>query len=93
MSQHFTPLDWVVLAAYFAVTMAIGFYFYRRSRSTEGFTAAGRSVPGWACGLSIFATYVSSISFLALPGKAYATNWNPFVFSLSLPIATWVAVR
>jgi len=92
-STYFAGIDWVVLAAYFVATMAIGFYFYRRSRSTEGFTAAGRSVPGWACGLSIFATYVSSISFLALPGKAYATNWNPFVFSLSLPIATWAAVR
>jgi SSS family solute:Na+ symporter len=28
-----------------------------------------------------------------LPAKAYATNWNAFVFSLSLPLATWIAVR
>jgi SSS family solute:Na+ symporter len=73
--------------------MLIGLYFYRKSRTTEGFTAAGRSVPGWALGLSILATYLSSISFLALPGKAFATNWNPFVFSLSLPITTWIAVK
>ncbi len=91
--SHFAPLDWIVLAAYFGGTMAIGAYFYRKSRTTEGFTAGGRALPGWVCGLSIFATYLSSISFLALPGKAYATNWNPFVFSLSLPIATWIAVR
>jgi SSS family solute:Na+ symporter len=93
MASHFKPLDWAVLAAYFAGTMAIGFYFHRKSRSTEGFTAAGRSLPGWACGLSIFATYLSSISFLALPGKSFAADWNPFVFSLSLPAATWIAVR
>lgn len=93
MQQHFTAVDWLVLAVYFAGTMSIGTYFWRKSRSTEGFTAGGRSMPGWACGLSIFATYVSSISFLALPGKAYASNWNPFVFSLSLPAATWIAVR
>jgi SSS family solute:Na+ symporter len=93
MKTHFSDIDWIVLAVYFVATMGIGFYFYRKTRSTEGFTAGGRSLPGWACGLSIFATYLSSISFLALPGKAYATNWNPFVFSLSLPIATWVAVR
>lgn len=93
MRTHFTGIDWIVLAAYFSGTMAIGFYFYRKSRSTEGFTAAGRSLPGWVCGLSIFATYLSSISFLALPGKSYASNWNPFVFSLSLPLATWIAVR
>ncbi|MBN1816919.1 MAG: sodium:solute symporter [Sedimentisphaerales bacterium] len=93
MSGHFTGLDGIVLLIYFAGTMSIGFFFYRKSRSTEGFTAASRSLPGWACGLSIFATYLSSISFLALPGKAYAANWNPFVFSLSLPLATWIAVR
>jgi SSS family solute:Na+ symporter len=93
MNSHFTQLDWAVLLAYFAATMSIGFYFWRRSRSTEGFTVAGRSLPGWVCGLSIFATYLSSISYLALPGKSFADNWNPFVFSLSIPIATWIAVR
>ncbi len=73
--------------------MSIGLFFWRRSRSTEGFTAASRSLPGWVCGLSIFATYLSSISYLALPGKSFVTNWNAFVFSLSIPIATWIAVR
>ncbi len=93
METHFNLLDWIILAAYFLATMLIGVYFYRKSRTTEGFTAAGRSVPGWATGLSIFATYLSSISFLALPGKSYAANWNPFVFSLSIPIAAWAAVK
>jgi solute:Na+ symporter, SSS family len=93
MQSNFSSWDWIILIAYFVGTMLIGLYFYRKSRTTEAFTAAGRSVPGWAVGLSILATYLSSISFLALPGKAFATNWNPFVFSLSLPITTWVAVK
>jgi len=83
----------VVLLLYVAGVVALGCCFVRRSGSTEQFMAAGRSLPGWAVGLSIFGTYVSSISFLALPGKAYAANWNPFVFSLSLPLAAWVGVR
>ena len=93
MTGYFTNLDWAVLIAYFAGTMGIGFFFYRRSRSSEGFTAAGRSLPGWVCGLSIFATYLSSISYLALPGKSFAANWNPFVFSLGIPLAVWIAAR
>lgn len=92
MTGNFTWIDWAVLLFYFSATMSIGFYFYRKTRTTEGFTAASHSLPGWACGLSIFATYLSSISFLALPGKSFASNWNPFVFSLSLPVATIVAV-
>jgi solute:Na+ symporter, SSS family len=93
MTSHFTQYDWMVLIAYFLGTMSIGFYFWRKSRSIEGFTAASRSLPGWVCGLSIFATYLSSISYLALPGKSFAGNWNPFVFSISIPIATWIAVK
>jgi SSS family solute:Na+ symporter len=93
MRAHVTTLDLVVLGGYFVATMAIGLAFARRSRSVEGFTAADRSLPGWLTGLSILGTYVSSITFLALPAKAYAVNWNPFVFSLTLPVATFVAVR
>lgn len=90
---RFHPIDWVVLIGYFLGTMGIGLYFYRKTRSPEGFTAANRSLPGWVCGLSIFATFLSSISYLALPGKSFAANWNPFVFSLSIPLVTWIAVR
>lgn len=93
MNPHFTLLDLFVLAGYFAATMAVGLVLHRRSRSVEAYAAADRSLPGWLTGLSILGTYVSSISFLALPGKAFASNWNSFVFSLSLPLATWIAVR
>ena len=88
-----TGIDLVVFLLYLAGTILFGSWFVRRSRSTEAFTAASRSMPGWACGMSIFATYVSSISFLGIPGKAYQADWNAYVFSLSLPIATWLAVK
>jgi len=91
MSASFTQLDWTVLVAYFGATMAVGIWVGLRNASAEGFTAAGRSLPGWVCGLSIMATYLSSISFLALPGKAFAGDWNPFVFSLSIPLAALIA--
>ena len=93
MSPSFHIIDWVVLCFYFMATMGVGLYFYRRTRNVEGYTAANRSLPGWVCGLSIFATFLSSISYLALPGKSFAANWNPFVFSLSIPIVAWIAVR
>ena len=43
--------------------------------------------------LSIYATFLSSNTFLGVPGKAYGGNWNSFVFSLSMPLAAWVAVK
>lgn len=67
--------------------------FFNKKRSSEEFTSAGRSLPGWVVGMSIFATYVSSISYLAYPGKAYMSDWNAFVFSLSIPIASYFAAK
>lgn len=93
MRPHFTPLDALVVATYFVGVVVVGLWFRRRSRSVEGFTKAQGDQPGWLLGISIVGTYVSSISFLALPGKAFAANWNPFVFSLSIPIAAWIAAR
>jgi len=86
-------VDIGVLIVYLVGVVLFGSWFVKTSRSTDRFMAAGRRLPGWAVGLSLFGTYLSSISFLALPGKAYASNWNFFVFSLSLPLAAWVATR
>tara|TARA_R110002049_G_scaffold285698_4_gene467175 strand:+ start:378423 stop:380027 length:1605 start_codon:yes stop_codon:yes gene_type:complete len=89
----FSGFDWSVLIGYFVGIMGLGFFFWRRNNSADQFTAGGRSLPGWLCGLSIFATYLSSISYLALPGKAFVDNWNAFMFSLALPFAALIAVK
>jgi solute:Na+ symporter, SSS family len=86
-------IDLAVLVAYFVGTVALGLWIGRKSPCPDEFMAAGRRIPAWAVGLSIFGTYVSSISFLAPPGKAYASNWNAFVFSLAIPLAAWVSVK
>lgn len=89
----FSPVDSLVLVSYLVAVVGIGVWLGRHGSSPDEYMAAGRSMPGWAVGLSMFGSYVSSISFLANPGKAYAANWNPFVFSLATPIAAAVAVK
>ncbi|HEY0967828.1 MAG TPA: sodium:solute symporter [Opitutaceae bacterium] len=86
-------IDLAVLLAYLIGVVGYGLWFYWRNRESEQFMSAGRALPGWAIGLSIFGSYVSSISFLANPGKSYAGDWSAFVFALTLPIAAWIAVR
>ena len=73
--------------------LAIGFYFSKRNKNTEQFTKASGKIPGWAIGLSIYATFLSSNTFLGNPGKAFGSNWNVFVFSISMPLAAWVATK
>lgn len=71
-------LDWTVVAVYLAGMLAIGFYFWRRSRmgSTSEFFLGSRAIPFWAAGVSMFATNTSSISYLAVPAKAFDTDWQ-----------------
>jgi len=86
-------LDLTVLVLYVAGVVAVGFWFARRSQTTEEFTAAGGRLPGWAIGLSLFGTYLSSNTFIGNPGKAFSSNWSFFVFSLTIPIGVWIASR
>jgi len=72
-------LDLAVIVIYFAVVAFIGFWFARRQNSTEAYFVARRSIPHWAMGLSIFATIISSITFIAYPGAAFKGDWNLLV--------------
>ncbi len=86
-------LDLIVFFGYLAGITLFGSSFFRSNKSAEAFTLGGSRIPSWVIAMSIFATFVSSISFLALPGNAYLGNWNAFVFSLSIPLALFFAVR
>jgi SSS family solute:Na+ symporter len=86
-------IDLVVFLLFMLGTFLFGCSFFQKKRNSSDYTSAGGKLPAWVVGMSIFATYVSSISFLALPGNAYKGNWNSFVFSLSIPIASWIAVK
>lgn len=93
MTQTLPHFDIFVLALYLLGTVAFGLWMGRRSGTPDNFMVAGGNLPAWAVGLSIFGTFVSSISFLALTGKGVGGNWNPFVFSLTIPLAAWIAVK
>ena len=71
----FSALDYTALMGYFAVLVMMGIYFAGKGSSTEDFFLAGRRMPWWATGLSIYGTQLSSISFMAVPAKVYATDW------------------
>ncbi len=81
------PLDLLVIAAYIAILAGIGIFFARRQRTTDDYFIARGTIPGWAMGLSLLATIVTSVTFVAYPGSAYAGDW-----SLLVPGIMFVAV-
>lgn len=86
-------LDLLIIAIYLFAMVWVGYYFSRKNRNAEQFTKASGKIPGWAVGLSIYATFLSSNTFLGVPGKAFGGNWNAFVFSLSMPFAAFLASK
>lgn len=85
--------DLAVIATYLLGMILVGVYFSRKNKNSEQFTKASGLIPGWAIGMSIYATFLSSNTFLGVPGKAFGANWNSFVFSISMPFAAWVASK
>lgn len=86
-------IDISIFLIYLVGIVIFGSSFYRRNKSSSAFTTGNKNIPTWVIAMSIFATFVSSISYLALPGQAFQSNWNPFVFSLSLPFASYMAMK
>lgn len=84
-------IDLVVFFAYLVGIALFGGSFFKKDQTSSSYTLGNNDIPGWVITMSIFATFVSSISYLALPGNAFQSNWNAFVFSLSLPVASVIA--
>jgi len=76
----FSVIDWLIVAAYFALTVAIGFYFTRRGGSSMSeYFNAGRNVPWWLAGVSMVATTFAADTPLVVTGlvasRGVAGNW------------------
>lgn len=84
-----TSLHWIdatILAVSILIAVIVGIYFSKKQKSTDAYFAASGNVPAWAVGMSMFATIISSVTFLAYPGAAYGGNWILLVQGLMVPI-------
>ncbi len=88
---HFGIIDVIVLVVYFGGMAALGPLFAHKGKTTEGYFLGDRAFPGWLVGFSMFATSISSITFMAYPADAYKTSWFRMVGNLSLPIVVLIA--
>ena len=92
--MELTFLDYLVFAVFVGGVVLFGCSFYKNSKKgAAAFTKADGKMPAWVVGMSIFATFVSSISFLGLPGGSYAGNWNQLILSFTIPVAMWLAAK
>src|SRR5262247_1396856 len=93
-----TVIDWLVIAAYFALNLAIGLYYMRRARgSTTEFFLSGRDVPWWLAGTSMVATTFAADTPLVVTGMVarygIAGNWLWWNMAASGMLTVFVYAR
>ena len=87
LAQGLQELDYFVILIYLGGVFAAGWYFSRRQKQQDDYFIAGRRLPWMAVGLSIVATMLSTVTYLAAPGEmiqhgpALAFGW------LAVPLA------
>jgi SSS family solute:Na+ symporter len=79
-------VDYIIIAITFALSLGVGVWFSRRQKDTGNYFTAKGSLPSWAIGISILATLISSVTFLAYPGEGFSSNWIRLVQGLMVPI-------
>lgn len=86
-------LNWTVLALYLLGMLALGFYFMKREGNSDDFFKGGGRIPWWAAGISIYATMLSAITYMAYPAKAYATDWTYYPMLITILLVSFPVIR
>lgn len=89
----FGLVNYITLILYLAAMVWLGTSFSKSNKTTNDFFRGGQSVPWWAAGMSIFATMLSSITFMAIPSQSYSVGWNLILansYLLLTPLVTLV---
>jgi len=81
-------IDWVIIVLYAAATIGLGWYYSRRQSSTEEYFVGSGNMNPALIGVSLFASLLSTITYLSIPGETigkgpvYLANYisYPFIF-------------
>ena len=92
-SRGLGAVDWAVIVLYALGMLAIGWHYWRQSRTSEDYLLGGRKMKSLPVGLSLFATLFSTISYLAWPGEII--KYGPMLLSICVayPLVAIVAGR
>src|SRR6185295_539197 len=77
-------IDLVIIFGYLIGITLFGVWFSRKQETTRDYFLGGRSVPWWAISASIVATETSTITFISVPGIAYARGGSFTFLQLAL---------
>lgn len=78
-------IDWLIVIAYAVGTIYLGWYFSRKQSSTNEYFVGSGAMNPLLIGVSLFATLLSTISYLSIPGEAIGKGPVYFTSLIALP--------
>jgi len=70
------PADWLVIVAYLAAMIVMGWWLGRGQTSTRDYFLGGKDIPWWGVSLSIIATETSALTFITIPAAVFLEGGN-----------------
>lgn len=83
-------IDWGVIVLYGIGMLLVGWYYSRKTKNTEDYLLGGRKMKPMAVGLSLFATMISSLSYLSYPGEMIQNGPALFIGMLIFPLVYYI---
>ena len=81
---RFGAVAWSVMAGYFLLMAWMAWHFIRKKKNADDYFKGGGRIPWYVAGMSIFATMLSSVTFLAVPAQFYISDWRYFPMTLAI---------
>lgn len=87
-------IDYVILAAYTAFVIGIGFALKRYMKSSSDFLTSGRSIPAWVTGLAFLSANLGALELvgMAASGAKYGIATAHFYWVGAIPAMIFLAV-
>lgn len=88
----FGLLNWTILIVYLIGNVMMGLVFSKNVNSAEDYYLGNKTIPWWAIGLSVLATYVSAMSFLGGPAWSYGSGLGVMMIHINYPIVVFLVI-
>ena len=88
--SSFTIVDWIVMIMMLVAIIVICYRSGRKNNTQDDYLLGGKSLDSGMVGLSLFATLVSTLSYLSYTGEMIKNGPFYLAGSLSYPFAAWI---
>ncbi len=88
----FSWASWTVIGVYFLAMVGMALFFILRQKTADSYFRGGKSIPWYVAGMSIFATMLSSITFISIPTMTYIGDWRYFPMVVCIFILAPIAI-